>query len=277
MSEALIWLQSMLNGLRSQDVSLFTLGDANITLFSLGKVALLVLALFWLAGRIGRWIVRSGLARFGFDAGTREAVGAIVRYLVLIIGFALILQNAGINLTALSVVAGAIGVGVGFGLQNIVSNFISGLIIMLERSIKVGDRIELGTLEGTVREIRARRTTVVTNDNVAILIPNQRFIVDNVVNLAYLEAPIRLRVPMGVAPGTDAGLVARLLMEVAASRDDILQDPPPQVILNNLGGAAMGFELAVWYAGQHRTRQRLASELNFAISEAFRANQIRGA
>lgn len=277
MGDALIWLRSMLVGLRSYDVQLFTLGDASITILSLTKVLLLILLLVWTSSRIGRWIVARPLARFGFDTGTREAIGSAIRYVVLIIGLTLILQNAGINLTALSVVAGAIGVGVGFGLQNIVSNFISGLIIMLERPVKVGDRVEVGTLEGTVREIRARRTTVVTNDNVAILIPNQRFITDNVVNLAYLEAPIRLRVAMGVAPGSDSALVARLLLEVAQSRDAILKEPAPQVILSNLGGAVMVFELAVWYAAQAKSRQQMASELNFAISEAFRANQIRTA
>ncbi|MGE0806641.1 MAG: mechanosensitive ion channel family protein [Burkholderiaceae bacterium] len=277
MNDALIWLRSMLTGLRSYDVQLFTLGEANVTILSLFKTVLLILLLFWAAAQTGHWIVGRGLRRFSFDTGTREAIGAVIRYLVLIIGLTLILQNAGINLTALSVVAGAIGVGVGFGLQNIVSNFISGLIIMLERPIKVGDRVELGTLEGTVREIRARRTTVVTNDNVAILIPNQRFIVDNVVNLAYLERPIRLRVTMGVAAGSDAALVERLLIEVASRRDDVLSDPPPQVILSSLGGAAMLFELAVWYSAQSKSRQQMASELNFAISETFRANQIRSA
>src|SRR5207248_4786455 len=118
---------------------------------------------------------------------------------VLVAGFAMILQNAGINLGALTVVAGALGVGVGFGLQNIVSNFISGIIIMLERPIKVGDRVEMaGDIEGTVHEIGARSTLIFTQDQVAILVPNQKFITDTVVNLMHAERPIRLRVTLQV-------------------------------------------------------------------------------
>ena len=197
-------LQALLERLRELDVRLFTLGGVSFNLSSALKLVLLVAALFWLAGLLRRITVQRVLRHTPLDAGTRQAVGALVNYTVLVIGFALILQNAGINLTALSVVAGAVGVGVGFGLQNIVSNFISGVIIMFERPIRIGDRIEVAGIEGTVREIGARRTTVFTDDNVAILVPNQRFIVDNVVNHFYAHAPIRLRVPMQVPSTADA-------------------------------------------------------------------------
>jgi len=185
-----IWMPYWLG--TASDIVLLRLGDGTLTLGTLVKLIILVAALFWFASALRGWLSSRVLRRLPVDEGTRIAIASMLRYLVLILGMVLILQNVGINLSALGVVAGAVGVGVGFGLQNIVSNFISGVIIMLERPIKVGDRIEVGGVEGVVREISARRTTLVTMDNVAILIPNQRFIVENVINSAYLEEPVRL-------------------------------------------------------------------------------------
>jgi small-conductance mechanosensitive channel len=261
---------------RTLDRPLFTLGDAQLSAGSLLKLVVFAVLLYWFAGQTRRWVVRHESSRLPLDLGTREALGAMLRYLVLILGFALLLQNVGINLTALSVVAGALGVGVGFGLQNIISNFISGLIILFERPIKIGDRIEIGSLEGTVHEIGARRVTIVTHDNIAILVPNQRFITENVVNLVYTQAPIRLRIPFSVAP-TDADKVVSVVLDAATQQPQVLSTPPPSVLLTSLGGNAMTFELAVWLQGFGPTRQQLGSDLNRAIGRALRANEIRNA
>jgi small-conductance mechanosensitive channel len=261
---------------RAFDHTLFKLGGAEISVGSMLKMIFFVTLLYWFAGQTRRWFVERNAHRLHMDVGTREAIGAMLRYLVLILGFAVMLQNAGINLTALGVVAGALGVGVGFGLQNIISNFISGLIILFERPIKIGDRIEIGGLEGTVREIGARRVTIVTHDNVAILVPNQRFITENVVNLVYTQAPIRLRVPFSVAP-TDAELVTSVVLGAVKQQEQVLDSPPPSVLLTSLGGNAMSFELAVWVQGFGQTRQQLGSDLNRAIGRALRAHEIRNA
>lgn len=254
---------------------LFSLGGANFTLSSLLQLALALVLLFVVAARLRHWMVGRVLLRFQMDLGTRQAIGSIVRYVVLIVGVLVILQNAGINLTTFNVVAGALGVGVGFGLQNVFSNFISGMIVMFERPIKVGDRIEVAGVEGVVHEIGARRTTVVTNDNVAILLPNQRFITDNVVNLVYLERAVRLHAPVNVAAGSEIALVQQLLLDAAASNDRVLPEPPPSVLLLSLGGGAISFELVVWYQPAGCTRQQLLSELNYAIVERLRAHDVR--
>ena len=256
--------------LEAFDRTLFKLGDAQITAGTLLKFLLVGFLLLWFAGQVRRWLVEHGLRRLGVDEGTREAIGSVARYFVLILGFALMLQNAGVNLAALGVVAGALGVGIGFGLQNIISNFISGLIIMVERPIRLGDRIEIGGLEGTVREIGARRVTIVTHDNVAILVPNQRFITENVVNLAYTHAPIRLRVPFSVAP-SDPDLVARVVIDALKGEPEVLQMPPPSVLLVSMGGNAMSFELVVWLQSLGPTRQQLSSDLNMRVGQALRA------
>lgn len=263
--------------LAAMNVVLLRMGDVAITAGSLVKLVLLVSALFWFAGAMRRWLVTRLLGRFDADEGTRIAIASVLRYLVLVLGTVLILQNVGINLSALGVVAGAVGVGVGFGLQNIVSNFISGLIVMLERPVKVGDRIEVGSIEGVVREISARRTTLVTADNVAVLIPNQRFILENVVNSAYLDEPVRLRITASLAPETNAALLEDLLLKVATEHPGVLAQPPPRVLLRSFGGTARQFELAVWFWPASVAREQLSSELNIALSKAFSSNGVRHA
>lgn len=265
------WLTDMLNSV------LLRMGETTITVGSLVKLVLSVCLLVWLAGVMRRWLVNSVLGRLEVDRGTSIAIASVLRYLVLILGFILILQNVGIKLSALGVVAGAVGVGVGFGLQNIVSNFVSGLIVMLERPFKVGDRIEVGPVEGVVREISARRTTLVTADNVAVLVPNQRFIVENVVNSAYLGEPVRLRVSASLAGDTETALLERILLDVANAHEHVLPAPPPQVLLRSTGGASRQFELAVWFRPETIARDLLASELNVVLEQAFAAHGIRHA
>ncbi len=270
-------LQLLLARLKAFDAPLFTLGGASFSAASVLRLLLLLALLLWVSGALRRLMVRRVLQHTPLDVGTREAVGSIVRYLVLVIGVALILQNAGINLTALSVVAGAVGVGVGFGLQNIFSNFISGVIIMFERPIKIGDRVEVAGVEGTVREIGARRTTIFSLDNIAILVPNQHFIVNTVVNHTYADAPIRLRVPVQAAAGTDPDALCKLLIEAAHSHAGVLRTPPPEVLLTSLGGGTLSFELTVWHDARGPHRKQLGSDLNFIIERSMQAAGLRSA
>ena len=269
--------QRLIDRLKTYDVDLVTLGGVSLTLSSVAKLVVLLALLWWAAGRLRRVIVDRALSHTHFDAGTRVAVGGIVRYLVLVIGVVLILQNAGLNLSALGVLAGAVGVGVGFGLQNIVSNFISGIIIMLERPFKVGDRVHIGDVEGTVEEIGARRTTIVTEDRLAVLVPNQRFILDNVTNQVYDETPVRLRVVAQVPSGTDIELMQRLLCEAARSHPRVLTEPPPEAHITALGGPATTYELAVWHEPRGPQRLKLASDLNVLVGQRLRDNGIKGA
>jgi small-conductance mechanosensitive channel len=270
-----VTLEGALDALRAYDIQLFKLGEAQITALSLLKLLVLVTVLFWLSAWVRRLTIERALRHTPLHTGTRQAVGSMVRYLVLLIGLVVILQNAGINLSALSVVAGAVGVGVGFGLQNIVSNFVSGVILMVERPIKVGDRVEVAGIEGTVRDIGARRTTVVTHDNIAILVPNQRFILDNVVNLVYAETRIRLRVPVHVQGDADPARVEQALLDAARTHPDVLKEPPPRVLRPSLGGAALHFELCVWHEALGPVRQHLSSDLNTAVDKRLSAAGIR--
>jgi len=256
------------------NLSLFTLGKTDITLFTLVKLAISAFVLWFIAGRFSRWTLNRLLGRTRMQEGQRLAIAGLVHYAVLVFGAVVILQNAGIELTAFAIVGSALGVGVGFGLQNIISNFISGLIVLLERPIEIGDRIEVSGVEGVVREIGARRTTVVTPDNVAILVPNQSFITSNVTNYLYLKQPVRLRVPVPIAPGQDVQRIATLLLE-AAKQAPLLADPAPEVAIVALAAASVSLELWVWYDGRKFARTEILSKVYRPVVDALASNGIK--
>ena len=256
------------------DFSLFTLGKTEITLFTLLKLAISAFLLWLAAGRFSRWTLGRLLGRTNMQEGQRAAIAGLVHYAVLVFGAVIILQNAGIELTAFAIVGSALGVGVGFGLQNIISNFISGLIVLLERPIEIGDRIEVAGVEGVVREIGARRTTVVTPDHVAILVPNQSFITSNVTNYLYLKQAVRLRVPVPVAAGQDVRRIEGLLLE-AAKQTPLLADPAPKVAITGLAAASTSLELWAWYDGRTFARSDILSQVYFALVDALSRNEVK--
>jgi small-conductance mechanosensitive channel len=265
------WLEAIKSWL---EFPILHLGETRITLWTLLYFLLLLTLLYWLAGRLRWWLVHQLLPRTRMEMGARQAVGSITRYLVLLIGLVIVLQTVGINLTTLNVLAGAVGVGIGFGLQNIANNFISGLIILFERPIKVGDRIEVGNIDGEVKEIGARSTTVLTNDNISIIVPNSNFITENVVNWKYADARVRFHIPIGVAYGSDAREVARLLREVAAENSDVLSEPPPKVWFRGFGDSSLDFELLVWNTSLVDRKGQFISDLNFAVYDKLNEHGI---
>ncbi len=248
--------------------------QTRITIWSVVYLLVLVLALLWLARRVQMWLTNGPLLRKSMDPSARQVAGTLARYLMLLIGLLVIVQTAGIDLTTFNVLAGAVGIGVGFGLQNVVSNFIAGVIIMFERPIRIGDRIVVGGVEGNVVEIGARGTTVVTNDNIAVIVPNSKFITENVVNWKYTDASVRFRIPLSVAYGSDARLVERVLLELADADPDVLKDPVPAVRFMGFGDDGLSFELRAWSASLVDRKGKLISQLNFAIYERFQREGI---
>src|SRR6185503_20396479 len=207
------------------------------TPFTFGKLivlGLLLTLLFHFNRRVTRYVVDSLLARRHLDIGVQLAVGTLVRYAVATVGVIVILEAIGIDLSAFAVLAGAVGVGLGFGLQNVTSNFVSGLIILIERPIKVGDRVEIGNISGEVRRIGARATTIVTEGNIAIIVPNSQFISERVTNWSHTGQLTAFVVRVRLGWTADPELVRRLLLEVAAGRPHVLRDPAPEVELLDL-------------------------------------------
>jgi small-conductance mechanosensitive channel len=170
--------------------------------------------------------------------------------------------------------AGAVGIGVGFGLQNIASNFISGLIILFERPVQVGDRIEIENVNGKVISIGARSTIVRTNDNITIIVPNSKFISENVINWSFEGKRIRFRVPVGVAYNADINLAKKLLLRVADENGDVLKEPKPSVRFIRFGESSIDLELWVWSKEKLQRKAAFISDLNFAIWEKFRSNNV---
>ncbi len=255
-------------------IPLFKLGETQLTIQALLTLVFLLIALFYVTGKMRNWVVNKLLVKSEVDVGTREAMGTLVRYVVIGIGFLIIFQTLGIDLTPLNVLAGTVGIGIGFGLQNIANNFISGLIILLERPIKIGDRIEVGSVEGDVIKIGARSTTVLTNDDIAIIVPNSKFITENVINWSHTGARVRFRIPVSVAYGSDVRLVEKLLLEVAKENPDVLDDPPPGVRMLAFGDNGLSFELRAWSASLAHRKGLLISALNYAIYEKFQQHGI---
>jgi small-conductance mechanosensitive channel len=267
-------IQRVLTRLRGVlETPLFKLGEAQITLLSVLYFVLLLVLLVYISGK-GKTLINRVLASRGVDLGVREATGTLVRYVLLFVGLLVILQTVGIDLTTLSILTGAVGLGIGFGLQNIASNFISGIIILFERPVRIGDRIAVGDVEGDVVRIGARSTTVLTNDNIDIIIPNSKLITENVVNWTHSERKVRFRIPVPVAFSMDIRKVEGALLEAAKSVQDVLDTPAPGVRFIEFGENGLEFELRAWTTTLVHRRGKFTSELNFAIYDQFKEQEI---
>jgi small-conductance mechanosensitive channel len=246
------------------------LPGVTLSLVQIFLLIALLIAVFWISSRTKRFLFNRFLAKSGLDRSLQYAIAQIVSNVVLIVGIFIVLDNAGIHLGALTVFAGAVGVGVGFGLQNIASNFISGLVILAERPITVGDRVEVAGIAGQVQHIRARSTVIVTNDNITMIVPNTKFIDSPVTNWTYGDPRVRFRIPVGVAYGSDINKVREALLTAANENQNTLKDPAPSVFLEKFGDNSIDFELVAWSSEMSYRPRRYRSDLNFAMEEKLR-------
>jgi small-conductance mechanosensitive channel len=216
------------------------------------------------------------LPRIGLSYGAAAAVSSLLGYAFLLVGALMIMpvMVQGFNLNTLSVMLGAVSFGIGFGLRNVADNFFSGLIILVERPIKVSDRIQVGDTFGTVVDIRARSTTVRTNDNVDIIIPNSQIISEQVTNLSHHDRRVRFPVPVGVHYTSNVRLVERALLEAAESCPNVMKEPAPVVRFVSFGDSSLDFLVHVWTETLSDRPKALVSEVNFAIWDAFERHGI---
>ncbi|HKI78385.1 MAG TPA: mechanosensitive ion channel domain-containing protein [Ignavibacteriaceae bacterium] len=249
---------------------LFEIGNSSITLWTLLYFIFLAWLLFYLTAKLRKWIVYKILSDSKIDLGVRLAVGTIIRYGVLVFGLVIVMQTVGINLSTLTVLAGALGVGIGFGLQNITNNFVSGIIILFERPIKVGDRIQVGDVNGDVISISMRSTTVVTNDNISVIVPNSEFISSRVINWSHNDRNVRFNIPVGVAYKEDPEKVKQILLEVADKDEGVLKNPKPDVLFVEFGDSSLNFNLRIWTNSYITTPAILQSKLYFEIFKKFK-------
>ncbi len=257
----------------------FPLGKADVTIASLLYLVISLILLFYLSAKFRNLLQNRILVRYNIDIGVRQAISTIVRYIILVVGLVVIIQSAGIDLSFLAILAGALGVGIGFGLQNITNNFVSGLVILFERPVKVGDRIELtnpsgDVINGDVVNISARASTILTNDNIAVIVPNSNLISSTVINWSYNDRKVRFRYPIGVHYKEDPEKVRKLLVEVALGNDGVLKTPAPDVQFVEFGDSSLNFLLRVWTTKYIQRRGYLQSELFYAIHKKFKEHNI---
>src|SRR5881396_624355 len=246
----------------------------SLSLLQIFLLIALLVAVFWISSRTKRFLFNRLLAQSGLDRALQYAIAQIIANVVLVVGVLIVLENTGIHLGALAVFAGAVGVGVGFGLQNIASNFISGLVILAERPITIGDRVEVAGITGQVQQIRARSTVIRTNDNITMIVPNTKFIDSPVTNWTYGDPRVRFRIPVGVAYGSDINKVRQALLAVGRENSNTLEDPAPNVFLDKFGESSIDFQLIVWSEEMSRRPSRFKSDLNYLICKHLDAAEI---
>src|ERR1041384_6394744 len=253
----------------------FTFGQITISASGVivGLVAVIVSVL------IARWsstLLEHRIAnRRHIDPGLRYTICRLVRYIVIAIGTVIALKQAfGLDLTSLAVIFTALSVGIGFGLQYIAADIASGFILLFERPIRIGDRITIGEDEGDVQSINLRTTVVLTNDQIAIIVPNSKLVSQRVINWSYGDPRARIAIPISVADDSDIRLVTDTLIEAAKGVTDVLPDPPPRVQLLKFGDSSLDFRLLVW-TNQPRRHMQIRSDINYRIAQLFRERSIR--
>ncbi len=252
---------------------MFSLGEEPITPLSV-IVLLVILSLTWVVGGRVRWLLERRLGKIAdIQEGTLHIIGNLGRYLILFVGLFVGFQSVGLQLDSVIVIFGALGVGIGFGLQNIANNFISGVILLVERPIKVGDVVEVGGELGTVERISIRATTLRKFDQTQAIVPNGDLISTTVGNWTHDDRRVRVDFIVGVAYGSDTRLVERLLGDLVNGHEMVLDDPAPRIFFMEFGDSSLNFRVLA-YVPDIMERLTTQSDLHFSIDEAFRANDI---
>ncbi len=254
----------------------FNLGEGQrVSVLTVFQALLTVGVLLWLASSAGNFLDRRIQTVDELTPSLRVLFGKITRISLMVFAALIAVQSFDIDLSVLAVLSGAIGVGIGFGLQKVVSNFISGIIILMDQSIKPGDTISLGDTFGWIRELRARFVSVVTRDGREFLIPNEDFITTEVVNWSFSDKYVRLDVPFGVSYDSDPHEVSRLAREAAASveRVDTTRNPPV-CWLTEFGDSSLNFKLRFWIDDPQKGLTNIRGKVMLALWDAFREHGI---
>lgn len=251
------------------------LGDLELSLALIIQFLVTVLLVGLLARFIARVMAERILSRTRLDESLRYTLARVTSYVVWVVGLLIGLTALGIDLTSLTVIAGALGVGIGFGLQNIVNNLVSGLILLGERSIAIGDRVDVGDVQGRVVRIGARSTSILTNDNIVIIVPNAEFIQQRVVNWSHGgDQRVRLRLPVGVSYNSDPRQVETLILQAAQEEPACLKDPEPTVVFLGFGNSSIDFELRAWTAELTHRPNVFRGYLYHRIWDKFKEHEI---
>lgn len=253
----------------------FSIGKMRISILGFLQAALLFSAAMWLSFTVGNFLDRRIQETEELTPSLRVLLGKVTRISLIALAALIAISGLGIDLTALTVLSGAVGVGIGFGLQKVVSNFISGIIILLDESIKPGDTISLGETFGWIRELRARFVSVITRDGREFLIPNEDFITHEVINWSFSDKYVRLDVDFGVSYDSDPHDVSRIAIEAAGSvgRVDAARRQPV-CWLTEFGDSSLNFKLRFWISDPQQGLTNIRGKVLLALWDAFKENGI---
>ncbi len=255
--------------------TLFTVGDVKLTIGNLTMALILLVFAPRMSRRVSKLIDERLINRFVDDASSKITYKAFTFYACLAFFIALSLTLAGIPLTVFTVIGGALAIGIGFGSQNIVNNFISGIILLVEQPVKAGDVVEIDGITGTVITIGTRSTKIQNIDNKIFIVPNSFFLEKSVMNWTFSSSINRTSVVFGVAYGSDVRLVENLCMNILLNTEEVVQEPIPQVVFDEFADSTLTFKLNFWCDITHSNLGLVRSKVRFAIDEAFRAHDIQ--
>jgi potassium-dependent mechanosensitive channel len=252
----------------------FSIGSKAYSVLNLIEILVLISGL-WLLARGAADLFKSHLLKAtGANQAAQDSLAFILQSVLVFLGLMIVLQILGVDVSSLAIAASVIGIGIGFGLQNVANNFISGIIITFEQPIKVGDFIQAGDLVGTVERVGFRSSEIKTLDLISIIVPNSRFLENEVINWSHGDPVCRLRIPIGLAYGSNLQRVQKALLEAAKDHPDILGFPAPQVNFRGFGENALDFELYIWI--QDPPKQfKIKSDLNYMIEASLRKHVLR--
>ncbi len=247
----------------------FSVGALKVSLGILLMAAAVLYGSFLISWTIQALLLQEILPRRQMSQGVRISITRLVHYGIILVGFLLTLRTLGFGLTNLTIIGGALGVGIGFGLQAIVNNFASGLILLFERPIKVGDTVQIGDVMAVVKRLGLRSTVVQTLDNAEIVIPNSSLVTEKVTNWTLANRRVRVRIPVGVAYGSDIAKVTEILLKCANDQKSVLKFPKPEALFLEFGDSSLNFELRVWIDEFLESTGEIQDSLNRAINQAF--------
>lgn len=245
------------------------MGAFRLSVLDLLQAAVLLIVLLWGAGATARLLERRIRYVPNLSPSAQVLIGKMTKIVLVVLAVLVTLNSVGIDLTALAVFTGAIGLGLGFGLQKVVSNLISGMILLLDRSVKPGDVIAIGTTYGWINALGARYVSVITRDGVEHLIPNEELISTPVENWSYTDRRVRQRLPLGVSYGSDLKLAIELILQAAGESDRLLKDPAPTCLVRGFGESQIDLELRVWIEDAEKGLSNFKSQIYLRIWDLF--------
>ena len=250
------------------------IGSLNVSILALIQGLLYLVVLLWAASLLSRFIEDRLEKSTSLTPSVAVLTGKLVRILLFVTAFFLAISSVGIDLTVFAVFGGALGVGIGFGLQKVVSNFVSGIILLLDKSIKPGDVISIGNTYGWVKSLNARYVSLDTRDGIEHLIPNEELIIQRVENWSYSNSLIRLRIAIGIHYQSDVRLAIQQCIEAAAINPRILREPPPQCLVRGFGDSSVDLEIRAWINDPQSGLANVTSEILLEVWDRFHQHGI---